>query len=361
MATYYVDPVSGSNGNAGTSLGAAWATTQYALDNAVAGDTVRLCATGIESTAVQIDADTNAGTYNNRIEFKAANASGVIDGTRYVIRASASIANGLLVPTPAASSLVWSDVDFDANGNAARCVYNGNANDHLNGLQFNRCRFMNATGNGVYYGGTQLVVFVWCRFTENGGNGHETIGGRGPSAFSYCSFDNNAGRGVVVQTGNGYEHCVFYRNGGDGAYCDSNSTGAAFRHCAFAFNTGDGLELFNNSGRNNYTLVNSVFLTNGGYGIRYNVTEATRIKVFDGNCFHNNTSGETDLGVGNTPGTILIAGDPLFMDTGSGTEDFRLQATSPLLGAGVGGGDIGALGIASEEIGGSLPQRISSY
>lgn len=52
MTIYYVDPVSGSNGNAGTSFALAWATTQYASNNATtAGDEVRLCATGTESPA----------------------------------------------------------------------------------------------------------------------------------------------------------------------------------------------------------------------------------------------------------------------------------------------------------------------
>ncbi len=43
MTTYYVS-TSGSNGNAGTSTGAAWATVQYAVNTASSGDTIRILA-----------------------------------------------------------------------------------------------------------------------------------------------------------------------------------------------------------------------------------------------------------------------------------------------------------------------------
>jgi len=36
MKIYYVDPVSGSNGNDGLSFANAWATTKFAIDNVVA-------------------------------------------------------------------------------------------------------------------------------------------------------------------------------------------------------------------------------------------------------------------------------------------------------------------------------------
>jgi hypothetical protein len=124
MATYYLDPVSGDNVNAGTSFGAAWATLQYALDTAVAGDIVRMCNTGTESTAVQVDADTNAGSADLQIHFVAADSSGNIDDTEtYTLQASSAI-TALLRITTGSGGLQFRGLVLDGNSNATYCLHN---------------------------------------------------------------------------------------------------------------------------------------------------------------------------------------------------------------------------------------------
>ena len=64
MATYYVDPALGNDGNAGTSEGAgnAWLTLQYALDNTVSLDEIYVKNSAIIDVSSVIDIDQSQGS-----------------------------------------------------------------------------------------------------------------------------------------------------------------------------------------------------------------------------------------------------------------------------------------------------------
>lgn len=80
---------------------------------------------------------------------------------------------------------------------------------------------------------------------------------------------------------------------------------------------------------------NSVFRSNGAYGIDYNGVASYASWNEDYNCFSNNTSGTISIG---SIGAHSITDDPLFTSETDGAEDFTPQSSSPLLGAGIDGG-----------------------
>ncbi|MHC4322714.1 MAG: right-handed parallel beta-helix repeat-containing protein [Planctomycetota bacterium] len=67
--TYYVDPVSGDNGDDGLSEGNAWATVLYAHDNAGAGDTIYLMDGATHGDVTITTPNPAATTWSNKITF----------------------------------------------------------------------------------------------------------------------------------------------------------------------------------------------------------------------------------------------------------------------------------------------------
>ena len=146
MATYYVDPSGGSDLNAGTSFGAAWATTQKAADTAVSGDTVRLCKTATETISATLDIDTNNGSINtDGIQFHSYSSDGSTKEAGYKIQASAAIT--AVIEFTNIDRTYWDGVTFDANNTATYVLYNidSDGSSH-NGFQ--NCIFENATSHG---------------------------------------------------------------------------------------------------------------------------------------------------------------------------------------------------------------------
>lgn len=343
MATYYVDPVSGNDGNAGTSLGTAWKTTQKALDTAVAGDSVRLCATGVETITATIDADTNAGTSINPIRFFAANASGTIDGTKYTIRAGAAI-TAVINFAAAADATRWQGVDFDGNSQATYAIYNNV--DGSDGHNFTACRSRRATSHGIYIRGS-----AW-RFDghESDNNGGQGIGhsaaNRANIYFFRGSLHHNASTGWLVDAnGCRLTGSRVYRNGGSGGVeLGSNSNGFMCEGNTFYGNTNDGLRFFNATSRSDNAVIGNTFTANTAYGIRFNTADSDTASVCDYNHTHGNGTAASDLTL---PGNFNKTGDPLFTSTTNGSEDFRPSSSSPLVGANVDGSAIGALAPAA--------------
>ncbi|MCC6797700.1 MAG: right-handed parallel beta-helix repeat-containing protein [Candidatus Hydrogenedentes bacterium] len=357
MATYYVDPVSGSDGAAGTSFGAAWATTQKAADTAVAGDIVYLCATGEESISAKIDMDTNAGGAITPIRFIAANSSGTVDGTKYTIKATSAI-TGILDFAGGSDYTIWRGVIFNGNSNATYCIYNNvdGSGPHV----FRGCTMKNATSHGVYVRGatgTYEWQFYNCRITANGGSGlaHST-GNRGQMFLFGCSIDNNTANGWLLDKNLCVaDTCLFYRNGSDGIEMASNSDYSSVMQCTFYLNTHAGIELYNATSREHYQIAQNSFVSNGTYGIKFQTGNEFTALYCDYNHAYNNTSGATDLSGNLLPGYSNQTGDPLFVAVGAGSEDFRLSAGSPLIGTGLNGTNIGAMGQNPSAAGGGGP------
>lgn len=337
MTDYYVDPSGGSDANAGTSFGAAWATTQKAADTAVAGDVVRLCKTATETVSAPIDFDTNNGTVSSMIRFVSYNSTGTTSEDGYTIQASASIASVINIPDT--DYIRFRGVVFDANSNATDAVLGSNTGSGF--CYFRNCDFKNATAAGVSILSQQGWYFLDCNsFSNNVGLFHGTSN-RGLVDWHGGSLHDNTTYGWRInRTDCTIKQCAVYDNGSHGFFCDSNSARADIINCTFYGNGGDGVSMFTSAGRDLDAVIGCTFVGNGGYGIKTNSVNYVKNSYY--NHSYGNTSGDED--VSGTLGEDLIGGDPLFTSVTDGAEDFAPLDGSPLDGTGVNGSDIGAVG-----------------
>jgi len=343
MATYYVDPSGGSDSNAGTSFGAAWATTQKAADTAVSGDTVRLCKTATETISAILDIDTNNGALNTRgIRFHSYSSDGSTKEAGYKIQASAAIT--AVIEYTNIDRTFWDGVIFDANDAATYVLYNHDGDGSLyNG--FENCIFEKATSHGWFPRSNNWYMSN-SEIRDNGGNGidHQTAN-RGSLWLYATKVHHNTGHGWDLDRTNTEIHnCLFYRNGGSGVNQSSNSGYATVTNCTFYANTSDGWTIIDSANRNPFTMINNTFVLNGRYGLLANDTDRRPLMVSN-NHHYLNTSGSTD--VTDALGVDLITGDPLFTSTTDGSEDFAPTASSPLINAGPNGMTIGAIPLVS--------------
>jgi hypothetical protein len=339
MATYFVRPVNGSDANAGTSFAAAFKTTQKALDAAVAGDTIKLCAEATETPDATIDVDTNAGSTSSPVHVLACNASGVEDGSTYTISGSALAANTNLLRFNLATSMKWRRVRLTA-GKKYNVAFDTNT---TSSIYFEKCRIDNAVASGVAIDvGSPATAahFYDCELDHNGGSGIAFIvTNRGDWRLVGCKIHHNSGVGIshrasIIALGN-----WIYRNGGAGISCGSGSALQRIEGNTIYLNGSHGMagNVFSDC-----NVLRNVMVGNNGHGI--NVTTQTAahfLAGFQSNHFHNNSSGETNFTDG-TPGFDNTSGDPLFANTADGSEDFTPLAGSPLIRAARNFGNMGA-------------------
>lgn len=337
MATYYVDPVSGSDAADGLSFANAWLTTQKAADTAVAGDEVRLCATGTEAPSATIDFDTNAGP----AEFVAYNATGTAPlgaGQFYTITGASIAASGDVIDVINGMSARFRRVRI-TGGPGVGVDLNGTCS-----VEFSNSRIDNHVSHGVVGDGAgSTFVGYSTEVDNNGGKGlTQTTSARFTAILDGCRIHHNGGNGVDTGRGIVAANNRIYRNGGVGIKADA---GGIIANNILYLNTSDGVLLAVNT-----TVHSNSFVSNGGYGINFNAFSPGG-RAVDWNHYQSNTSGETSLGGGSTPGDANQSGDPLFTSTTDGSEDFAPLTGSPLIGAGIGGQMIGA--VAHADGGGS--------
>ncbi len=353
-------------------MGAAFKTTQKAMDTAIAGDTVNLVNEATETTSAKIDLDINNGTATNPIIVQGVDTSGnlLAVGTRYKLQTSGTPANLIDWATTTGGQYVyWKNVDFDGN--------DVNTGDLL---------LMTSTGDAA------SNIFKDCRVQRSGSDGAEIRGIR--VAFINCEIDNNAGRGLATNntaesrwTDGQVSGCKIHDNGDDGIY-SSTSVRSIVNNICYG-NGGSGIKLgntsnllraavLNNTCYNNTVdgieleaatpdtliIMNNTCVDNGGYGISLLGTIKNMVGM-DHNHFSGNTSGAVqhnsasvseanvnsngNLGNNNQTGTAASA---LFTNITAGSEDFTPKNGVVLDGNGINGSDIGALPAADAAGGG---------
>lgn len=341
MTTYFVDPSGGSDANAGTSFGAAWATTQKAADTATAGDQVRLCKTATETTSVQIDFDTNNGSASSLIEFVSYDSTGTTRENGYTIQASALITS-LVEFSGTVDFVQFRGITFDGNSNAAHVI--GNLlSDSNHDLFFRECSFTGGTTGGLSLRGSQRPawLFLDCHSYNNAIGIRHASGNRGNFIWRGGSIHDNTSHGWLVDNGFCIMFgCQIYDNGGDGISSGSNSGGTSVINCTLYGNTGNGIILNASAGREWYELIGTTMTGNGGFGLNAQTTGFIKLSSY--NHHYNNVSGSSDVTA--LLGDDVVTGDPLFTSVTDGAENFAPQDGSPLDGTGISGSDIGAVG-----------------
>ena len=342
MTTYYLDPVSGNDSNAGTSFGTAWATLQKALDSATtSGDIVVCCNTGTESTTVQIDCDTATGATDLRINFVAGDASGNIDASQtYTIRATAAM-TALMAISTGANNIRFQGIKFDANGNAGIAVRNP-VDLASNRFVFEDCQFCNATGDGISLHSIGTWYFYNCHVFGNGGNGHDSEASERGTSIQWIGGSNhdNGGRGFLSsRAGTVISRALIYDNSGIGVDILGNGGGTVVMYNTIHNNGSHGIA---HTGASNVVVLANSITNNVGTAVAQQAGSIVdRIIPFSHNNLYGN--GAETTRTGGLPASNLTA-DPLYTSTVDGAEDFRPQAASPLIAAALGGTTIGALG-----------------
>lgn len=276
--TYYVDPLA-VGGDTGADWTNAWPTIQTAYDTAVAGDTV-YCR-GVETLTAKINVDTNKGdTTDGVIKFIGCNASGVVDGTRYIIDANSATENCIEAGgVGGIASYYWHEnfeyksatgfcVDWN-NVDSDRCIWinciahNGNTGFYINDQTehfFIRCGAYNNTNSGwydVYYG-----KLIFCYAYGNGDG---------------ATNDSGGDRNMIIG-------CVFHDNGDN----DSNVTQGS--HISVINNIFDGTDQTGETGYKRYNGVNNLLLGNRLINLATGLDCNSVMTESQYNLFFNNTT-----------------------------------------------------------------------
>lgn len=330
MATYYVDNVSGDNGNAGTSEGAAKQTIAAGVALLTSpGDILYIQATGTSYTLTSAQAFTIDGSTSGRYRIEGYTTTpGARDGRPVITSATNSVnlfelnaANfvefvhlkfthtagtrgaAFAGVTSASNDIRIEDCEFDG------CSYAVNASAReFNGFAFLANTVINCTTGGVSNASTSADRVIGNTFRDNAGSAWDTGG---------------AAAGNLVFFGN-----VFADNG-RGIY-DTGTTrtiNLTLINNTFANHTNDGVRSDETTGSITLTLLNNVFYGNGAYGINLQdgATENNaRVLVNRNNAYGSNTSGaRNNLNAGT--GDVTLTADPF---TAAGSNDFTLNNTA---------------------------------
>lgn len=357
-AVWYVD-----RNNPGSEDGLSWATAyktiQPALDAASSGDEVWVAAgtydelrTASATGSLQMKAGVALyggfdGTETARSERKyktnitiidGINGRGVLTRAYNVVRgANNAVLNGFIVQ------------NGRANGTTLLTKRGaGMNNDGVSSLTVQYCTFRSNDADGVGGGMHNLNASVTvdaCIFHGNTSSGlGETDGTGGGGGMANCNG------GTVTVT-----NCLFYSNSasgdeasGGGGLLSVLSSSSIIRNCTFSLNTAAARTLGGEGGGG------AIFVSTSGSATVSNCiawgdtsTEIDKSTLLGGTL----TVSNSIVQGGFTGGTGIIVADPLFVSPG--TNDFRIQGTSPARNAGtaVGAPDFDLLGTARPQEG----------
>jgi len=155
------------------------------------------------------------------------------------------------------------------------------------------------------------------------------------AVIEYCRVYDNTNHGIFINDPDNPQcfvrYVAVYDNGDDGINMSQSVTDVT--NCTIAGNTGDGLSI---ASQTESLVRDNIIASNGGYGVT--CSSATPLITYSD--VWGNTSGNYD---GCSGGDGTISDDPDFCDAPSG--DYSVHASSPTLGTGLGGLNMGALGI----------------
>lgn len=270
MATYYVDPAA-TGLNDGLTWADAFTDMQSAVAVATSSDVVYCRGTQVLSTAITLSC--GGGTTSGMIEWIGCNASGVDDGTRFVL---------------------------DGNSVAANCLNSDGGGYN----RFKNFEITGATSHGVgdATADSSSCTFINCKFHLNGGMGFNA-GSWGDVLFYKCAFNNNGSYGSQSNYAGTtkYIFCTFLDNASDGYYQYINTAySSVLFGCIFAGNT-YGLDL----SYGGWVIINCVIDGNTSGGIYTDLSDCYRGVAFIGNRVTNNNGyGFNDVAVGNFIGVV---------------------------------------------------------
>ena len=322
MTTYYVDGAVGNDTNAGTSEGAgnAWATIDKAASTVAAADTVYVKASATYSEQVTLD---TAGTDGNII--------------RWIGYTSTTGDNGkVTIDSP--SNYAVDGASFGAYHSWRNFIFTGGSSNGYNAgnsdnCSFYNCEFTNNGAAGIF--GDNFFAFVNCEFTNNGGRGCDCDS---TLTFVGCIFSGNAAEGAGGYTASKFYKCLWFNNSLTTDVLPSSFSDLIACTVDGDGTSGDGLGDANAA---QILVVDNIIHDVGGAGVTNPVAQAH--SFFGYNLFSNVTGSLYSVDRDTTYGQITgyqdpAEQDPSFVDEAS--DDYRVQQSSPAVGAGLKPGGI---------------------
>lgn len=292
MATVYVSSLAGGGGDG--SLGNPWTLTEAAA-NYNAGDDIRIMADGTYSIGATVTFAKNGNTINTT-HICGATSSGVVDGTRPTLQATAG---GITILS---TSGLFCEAKY--------LILDGNSQTTVNGIVGGTatnvwgCRATGFDGVGIR---AQLQSQIELCEADNCGVGLD--------AGAHTMFGNTAHSCTTGMKCGKATLCVSWNNSGNGFEISDNNVAGEAYFCVAHGNGGDGIQFVANSG----SVINSILTSNGAYGIDVSAVDNSRVIR---SAFYDNTLGTTDITARGQHELITLTADP-FVDAANG--DFTLN------------------------------------
>ena len=289
------------------------------------------------------------GSSSLRLRLLSVNSSWAYEKGAVTLTATANLVNGL-IRFGTGTGISYVDIigfviDGGGAGNAEKGLSFPDADsDFIHIIDCTIQDVIEPPGYGIEFQGDAYAVInttvAGCRYGIFAGTGDAM-----KTQYLHSSFRDN-GVGVHVDaTDNHFIHCEFIDSSstlgtGDGLVFDDVESFGTVQLCSFLNNDGDGMQI--NVASLQIMVLNNASSGNGGFGYNISDNNVTSLGVFG----YNHSYNETDcsdtgtwatLGIGNN-----ITGDPKFNNVADGSEDLDLQASSPLIAAGVNGANIGS-------------------
>ena len=324
MATYYVDNVTGSDGNSGTGTTEAWVTIQQAANTVAAGDTVYVKGGSGYSEAVEF---TTVGSSSNVITFEGYTTTPG-DGGLAELDGGSSLSSGIYNAT--LSYCNWIIRNFEVhdytdtgisipqsdNVCIENCIVYGNGSAGIqsdNDTSLIRCKIYNNGGRGAQIDNDGIVIF--------------------------CEVYNNSSHGLYLQPKTIVYGCEVYGNVNDNVFFNNAGTVISSTIDGDGKTSTNGINLNNNLG---LVSINNI-IYDCGTGIN-GYSETISLNYGENNILYNNT---TDYS--NWPSRCQasdITSAPSFTDEANG--DYTLASDSPARNAGA---DVSGTGSTGMDIG----------
>ncbi len=325
-----LDRSPGTVGTGGTyAVGGALLTISQAITAKVQGNIIYVKASGSYTvTVTQNLVAGDGGTGNNITSFIGYTTTRGDNGKVTWTTATNSVA---LVTFAASNNFLFANFNFTCTAGTRGNGFTAGTSGIDGNLQLINCVFdgFNIGLNGVFVG-----TFCWAPLIMIGCevknsvvqgvlNGYNVI-------MDGCFIHDNSGDGLAfnntgdLQQSAAITRSVFYNNGGHGLKDNSgagNNNFVLIENCAFVSNTSDGASS-NNGTASAYVVVNSIFVSNGGFGFN---TGAWKNVYQRNNAWYNNTSGKYPTGGPAAAGEVILTGTPF---TNAAAGDFTLNSTA---------------------------------
>lgn len=335
MTTFFVRASGGSDANDGLSFANAFATIQKMADILTAGDLGLVASDGIHIPSAIVLLDINDGTFASPIQWRGAGSLGEDDGSIATISG-----NGVL-------GAVFDDRATGGNHSHFEGLRITNATSFglrfssiQPGILFERCRIDNHGAEGVQVGSSQTqITFVDCELDSNGRAGvRSSVSDVGQIILINCLIHGNSEHGVEINHILTVQNCWVYNNTLDGVNCIGTPNFMSITNTVIDNNGDDGVKT-SSTVLLHAAITNNIISNNSGFGVSLEGTDVNGIR--GSNLYFNNTLGNVTFdGIGAATLAAFeiisgsLTGDPLFVNTTLGSEDYRIASGSPAFAAG---------------------------